>query len=103
MLTDRFVGFMHFKMFVSHLLLFQNGEGRDKTDRHNMIGFVANDKGGNIHTPLNATGGVRLPFSNDIHNKIAWIGQTVKKDVLCCGFSWCLVVGRCAMRLRRST
>ncbi len=45
-----------------------------------MVGLVANEKGGNLHHPLNETGGVVLPFSTTVHNRIAWIGQTVKKE-----------------------
>jgi hypothetical protein len=53
-----------------------------------MVGLIANDKGGNKHHPLNETGGVKLPFSQAIHNRIAWIGQTVmtKMTLVCCCF-----------------
>ncbi len=54
----------------------QDGEGTDKTDRHNMVGLVAGQKGGNYFYALNDTQGVAQPFSQEVHNAIAWIGQT---------------------------
>jgi hypothetical protein len=73
------------------IVCLQDGEGRDATDRHNMVGVITNEKGGNLFYPLNDTAGVQLPFATDVHNKIAWIGQTVrlektkkKKEMICC-------------------
>jgi len=53
----------------------QDGEGRDKTDRSNMVGLKGNNKGANIFYANNETFGVVQPFAEALHSRLAWIDQ----------------------------
>merc|ERR1711991_564545 len=55
------------------------GEGKDKTDRSNMVQIHSNNIGGNYHLPLNHSAignGLEMPWNIASMNALAWIGQT---------------------------
>ena len=53
----------------------QDGEGRDKTDRSNMVSLKGGAKGGNLFSPQNETYGVPQPWDYALHVRLAWVDQ----------------------------